>query len=159
MRLVSLAVLCTALLLPGFAAAQDATPPNLRVRVGEHAGFNRVVFDWRTRVPYRVESGSGQATVVFERSATLDLSRYRDNPPPLVKSLGSRPAGGELAVQIGIPMGATLRHFEHGTKVVIDVYAPPIKAAVTGAVQPAPAMPEKTATPAKPAEPTAKPAG
>ncbi len=159
MRLVSFAVLCTALLLPGLAPAQDAAAPNVRVRVGEHGGFNRVVFDWRTRVPYRVENGSNQVTVHFERPATLDLSGYRHNPPPLVKSLASRPDGGKLAVQIGIPMGATLRHFEHGTKVVIDVYAPPINAAMAGAVRPMPAMPEKTATPAKPAEPAAKPAG
>jgi hypothetical protein len=147
MRLVSLVVLSATLLLPGLAAAQDATAPNVRVRVGEHGGFNRVVFDWRTRVPYRVENGSGKVIVHFERLATLDLSRYRHNPPPLVKSLGSRPGVGKLAVQIGIPAGATLRHFKHGTKVVIDVYAPPLKA--TAARMSAP----------KPAESPTKPAG
>jgi hypothetical protein len=151
MRLISLITLSAALLLPDLSAAQDATAPNVRVRVGEHAGFNRVVFDWRTPVPYRVETGSGQATVVFERSATLDLSRYRDNPPPLFRRLVSRPDGDNVSIHIDFPAGATLRHFVHGPKVVVDVYAPPMKAAA--------AMLEKTATPPTPTESPAQPTG
>jgi hypothetical protein len=151
MRLLSLVMISATLLLPGLAAAQDATAQNVRVRGGEHAGFNRVVFDWRTPVPYRVESGSGQATLVFERRATLDLSRYRVNPPPLFRRLSPRGDGDQLSVHIRFPAGARLRHFVYGPKVVVDVYAPPMKAAMAAPVRPAAAM---TRTPsAPPAEP------
>jgi hypothetical protein len=155
MRLIPHLVLWTALLLPGLAGAQNTTDPTVRVRVGEHAGFNRVVFDWQARVPYSVESASGRATVHFERPATLDLSRYRRDPPPLVTSLRPHPEGGGLAVEIGMPAGAKLRHFEHGTSVVIDVLAP-ATGERSAAARPEPASPP-LASPPKAAAPVSPP--
>ena len=61
------------------AAKAKMQPPKkgtVRIRVGEHGGFDRIVFDWSSRVTYRVESKDGVVTVIFEQSATVDLSGY-----------------------------------------------------------------------------------
>ena len=142
---------CAAVLLPGLAAAQTGNPV-VPVRVGEHAGFNRVVFDWPERVSYRVEVTSLRATMHFERPATLDLSGYRHNPPPLFKSVTPRAESGSLAVEIRIPAGSKLRHFAHGTSVVIDVLAPPIRGEAA-----APAVPAATAVTAPATAPAPAP--
>jgi hypothetical protein len=136
------------------AQMQPPKKGTVRVRVGEHGGFDRIVFDWSSRVPYRVESKGGVVTVIFEQSATLDLSGYRKNPPPFFKSVKRRSEGEGMAVDVEIPEGTKLRHFMSGNSVVLDVLAP-------GTPKDAPAA---DAGPAKPAAdqtataPAAKPA-
>lgn len=110
-------------LFPGFVMAQDSGTP-IRVRVGEHAEFSRIVFDWPAKAPYRVEQTGGRATVHFDRPGTLDLARYKRNPPPMVKGINPRDEAGGLTVDIEIPQGAKLRHFYNGTHVVVDVVQP-----------------------------------
>ncbi|MHC4984397.1 MAG: hypothetical protein ACYTF6_14670 [Planctomycetota bacterium] len=123
-------------------AASAQSEPTVRVRVGEHGGFDRIVFDWSSRVAYRVESKGGLATVIFERPARLDLSGYRDNPPPFFRSVKTRSEGTGIAVDVEIPQGTKLRHFMSGNSVVLDVLAP-------GTPKDAPAA---NAEPAKPAK-------
>ena len=134
----------------------------IRVRVGEHGGFDRIVFDWSSKVTYRVESKAGVATVIFGQIGQLDLSHYRKNPPPFFKSIKSRSEGEGVAIDLEIPEGTQLRHFQYGNSVVIDVLAPgtPKNAPAAGAEPAKPAGKQTATGPAeKPAtEPAAKPA-
>ena len=106
------------------SAADAQSEPTVRVRVGEHGGFDRIVFEWSSQVPYRVESTGGLATVIFEQTGQLDLSGYWDNPPPFFRSVKTRSEGTGIAVEVEIPQGTKLRHFTSGNSVVIDVLAP-----------------------------------
>ncbi len=126
----------------------------VRVRVGEHGGFDRIVFDWSSKVTYRVESKVGVATVIFGQIGQFDLSGYRKNPPPFFKSIKSRSEGEGVAIDLEIPEGTQLRHFQYGNSVVIDVLAPgtPKDAPAAGA-EPAKPAGKQTAT-----GPAAKPA-
>ena len=119
----------------------------VRVRVGEHGGFDRIVFDWSSKVTYRVESKVGVATVIFGQIGQFDLSGYRKNPPPFFKSIKSRSEGDGVAVDLEIPEGTELRHFQYGNSVVIDVLAPgtPKDAPAAGAAPAKPAS-KQTAT-------------
>lgn len=135
---------------PSAASAQSEA--TVRVRVGEHGGFDRIVFDWSSRVPYRVESKSGVATVIFERPARLDLTKYRDNPPPFFRSVKTRSEGTGTAVDIEVPQGTKLRHFLSGNSIVLDVLAP-------GTPKDAPAAGLRPAKPAKALTATAPKAG
>ena len=74
MRPITCLLFCAAFLVPGLVLAQDSGTPIL-VRVGEHPTFSRIVFDWPTKAPYRVEQAGGRATVHFDQPGTLDLSR------------------------------------------------------------------------------------
>lgn len=134
MRPITCLLFCATLLLPSFALAQ-AKP--IRVRVGEHPGYSRIVFDWPAKGPYRVEQSGGRATISFDQPGTLDLSRYQRRPPPFVKGISPRAEGGGLKVDIEIPPGAKLRHFYNGTHVVLDVMQPAGGARQTAKAAPA----------------------
>ena len=126
----------------------------VRVRVGEHGGFDRIVFDWASKVTYRVESKGGLATIIFSQVGQLDLSGYRVNPPPFFRSVKTRSEGEGIAVDLEIPQGTELRHFQYGNSVVIDVLAPGTpKDAPAAGTEPAKAASKQTAT-----APAAKPA-
>ena len=97
------------------------------VRVGEHPGFSRIVFDWSRPVGARVERQGGQGGYVvlrFDRVGELDLARFRADPPPEVSRIAARPEGDGLVVTLTVVPGAKTRLFESEGKTVLDVLKP-----------------------------------
>ena len=105
-------------------AAPVLAAERVGLRVGEHPGFSRLVFDWAKPVGSRLEQGSGQATLRFDRPGDLDASKYRADPPPDVTGLEVAAEEGGLTVTLRFPKGAKLRHFESEGNVVLDVLKP-----------------------------------
>jgi len=102
-----------ALLAAPFAMAAEP----VKVRVGEHPGFDRLVFDWVKPVGVRLESTSGQARLIFDRVGDLDLSRVRKDPPPSVRGVTQ----DGLNVVVKIVPGAKVRLWESGSSAVLDI--------------------------------------
>ncbi|MCP5366028.1 MAG: tetratricopeptide repeat protein [Hyphomicrobiales bacterium] len=166
------ATAATAESAPAPAPAEDTAAsevPALGVRYGVHEGFDRVVFDWPTAVPYEVTRDGERAVITFDRPGRLVTGR----PPALdnLRRLAAEVTDGKLAVTLGIPAAARLRHFRSGPKVVVDIGAPPeaptpspapAPAPITApaaAAEPAPAPAPETAAAAAPApEPKPEPA-
>lgn len=103
----------------GPAAAAGAEP--VRVRIGEHPGYSRVVFDWLRYVDYRVRKRQDRLEIEFGRPARLDLSRLTSKPPRYIAAAQARTEGGRTIVEAEVPAGSRVRHFRDGTKVVVDV--------------------------------------
>lgn len=164
-------LLLGALLLAPAAGAGEA--PRVPLRVGSHADHGRLVFDFPSQVPYRIEQAEGRVTIRFGAPATLDLSAAR-RPPRNVLGIEAEGEG----VLIRTAPGTTLRHFRLGNRIVLDLRdapaaterAPPPEArqappparepaaparASPAAARPAPA----TAEGAPPTEPPAGPGG
>ncbi|MEQ8806376.1 MAG: hypothetical protein RIE16_11415, partial [Rhodospirillales bacterium] len=76
----------------GDARAQEAVQVN--VRAGAHATFTRVVFDWPTKVPYKITKDGGLVTVIFEAAAQIDDADLNRNPPLFVGGIRSATQGG-----------------------------------------------------------------
>ena len=116
-------------------------PPSLPLRVGEHPGFSRLVFDWPTRTAYRISQSQKWITVRFDAPAQLDLSEYRLHGLLNVSELAPEVGPKELTVVLTTPSGVGVRHFYHDTHVVVDVLRDggPEKLAASGS-------PEKLAT-------------
>ncbi|MFQ6018261.1 MAG: hypothetical protein ACE5KF_08690, partial [Kiloniellaceae bacterium] len=108
-------------------APAEAGEP-VAVRVGEHPGFSRLVFDWGKPVGTRLDQEPGRATLRFDRPAELDLSRYRADPPPEILRIEVVPDGQGLTVRLSIPKEAKLRLFQDRGKVVLDVLKPGTRA-------------------------------
>lgn len=123
----------------GQAAAQDAAPDTAQnrervaVRVGEHPGFSRIVFEWRRPVGARLEQVDGKTLLRFDRAATLDLEAFRADPPPEVSGMEAAVAGGELLVTLTTIPGAKARLFESAGKTVLDVLRPETSASAKAA--------------------------
>ncbi|MHA1563985.1 MAG: hypothetical protein ACTSX7_01620, partial [Alphaproteobacteria bacterium] len=100
--------------------AKASTGVNVPVRVGEHAKFSRVVFDWPSIVDYEVEESAGAVTVRFSRPATLDLASF-NNPPRDIAGAKLIKADDGTVLAIEISPSSRVRHFRDGFKVVLDV--------------------------------------
>jgi len=109
------------------ARPAPASPPAgqvLGVRVGEHDGYSRVVFDWPRSVAYTLEQDGGVTTITFDQSASPDFGSLRSRPPRFVEGVDSSLDGGRLKVVMRTPATSKVRHFRSGPKVVVDVAAP-----------------------------------
>lgn len=106
----------------GRAAAQDQE--RVAVRVGEHPGFSRIVFDWGRPVAARLEQVDGKTLLRFDRAATLDLKAFRADPPPEISHIEVAVADGGLLVTLTTVPGAKTRLFDSAGKTVLDVLGP-----------------------------------
>ncbi|HEV7267401.1 MAG TPA: hypothetical protein VGN83_21220 [Falsiroseomonas sp.] len=155
------AALLFGLLLPlGALAETPVAETPVRVRVGDHAAYGRVVFDWPARTGYQVEEAEGRIVLRFAAPAAFDLAAVR-RPPRNVSAI-EHEAG--RVVTIGIAPGTRPRVFRLGTRIVVDVLnaaaAPPARATQprTSAAGPARTAPEPpprpaSAAPSSPAAP------
>ncbi len=112
------------------------------VRVGEHSGYSRLVFDWTKDTTYRVNKSGETLTVEFSRNNPLNLKRLRSDPPRFISAAKSQSKKNRRVLSVKVPGKARVRHFRDGTKIVVDVIfrARPANKSVKSA---------KTAPPAK----------
>lgn len=146
---------------PAKTAARPVPPASvLPVRVGQHADYRRVVFDWPKSTPYKVTEADGAARISFDRPASIDEAALRDRLPRRFAALRSeRNARGGLDVVIPIPDGVRLRHLVSGSKVVVDLVNDP-KArspASKSPIAPPPAQAAKAPPPPSPTSPPTSP--
>lgn len=110
--------------LSGGISATAIAAESVAVRVGEHPGFSRLVFDWRGPVGVRLEQTPGRATVHFDRAAELDLTRYKADPPPGIADVSVAEAAPGMAVTVALADGFRARLLEVDGVVVVDVLQP-----------------------------------
>ncbi|MBX3488406.1 hypothetical protein [Parvibaculum sp.] len=108
------------------AAAQgivepDVPLPGLDVRVARHEGISRLVFDWNQPVLYSLVQRQGLATITFDRTATVDLSSLRVDPPPFLSHATAIEHEGRLAVILTLKPGVVITDFREDMAVVLDL--------------------------------------
>ncbi|MBL6076676.1 hypothetical protein JMJ56_01580 [Belnapia sp. T18] len=134
-----------ALLLAAPAAwAQEA----VGVRVGNHPGHGRLVFDWPAPPQYRVEQAGDAVVLYFPPGSAIDLSGARRLP----RNMAAVAAEGE-GIRIALKPGVRARIFRVGPKLVVDALSPPAEPAPVAQAAPARAepAPEVVAPPMAPA--------
>lgn len=121
-----LAVLALAwgLCLTPLGSAGAQAPAQVNVRAGAHATFTRVVFDWPTKVPYKITKDGGLVTVIFEAAARIDDADLNRSPPLFVGGIRSATEGGRTVSVIAVPPRSTVRDFYAGNKIALDVREP-----------------------------------
>ena len=137
-------------------AAPAAAEQRIGLRVGDHPGFGRFVFEGEAAAAraYRVEREGERLRVRFTQPATLDLHAARRLP---------RNATGITAAEQGVDIAlrspeVRVRHFVLGTRVVVDVLDAPRQVAGAAAAPSdtraaARAVPQGADTPAAPVPP------
>ena len=89
------------------------------MRVGNHPGHGRIVFDWPSPPAYRLDRVGDLVVLRFPDAAPVDLSGAR-RPPRNVAGL----AHGGDGIEISLRPGARVRHFRLGPWVVVDLLDP-----------------------------------
>ena len=113
----------------GAAAApvQAARPSSvasggLRVDVGHHPGFTRLVFDWPSKIDYSIARDGRAVSMRFDGSADLDVAALDAAlPKPAFGTPRASQSGGDLVVSLTIPELSYIRHFREDDKIVLDV--------------------------------------
>lgn len=106
------------------AAFAQAPAATIAVRSAEHSGYSRIVFDVRGRYSYQAEIENNRLIMRFDRAVQFDFDRLGRVPLANVGVPVQRTDGGREIVEFAVPEGATLRQFNAGTSLVIDVLAP-----------------------------------
>lgn len=101
--------------------APVAEAPKIKVRVGRHDGFTRLVFDWNQPVLYALVQKDGQATISFDRDAKVDLAPIRVDAPPYLQTITSVSQGGRLAVILKLKEGVSVVDFREDLGIVLDL--------------------------------------
>ncbi len=113
----------------------------VRVRVGDHPGHGRIVFDWPSPPAYRSEQVGDQVVLRFPEAA-VDLSGARRLP----RNVAGLAHGAE-GIEITLRPGARVRHFLLGPMVVVDLLDPVAESVTEPAMRPADVAPVLAATP------------
>ncbi len=101
----------------GLAAAEV---PDVPVRFGTHPTFERMVFDWREPVEYRVETDGPVTVLSFDRAARVDVSAITKGLARLGATVELDAGATQLKLRVTLPASMQLKHFRSGTKVVLD---------------------------------------
>lgn len=109
---VALAVLSFAAPAPTIAMEAE----DVRVRYGRHADYVRLVFDWKEETPYRIDLQPKGAFIEFDAPNGFDFSRVEG----LQRVSAKRLENG--SVHVRYDRARSLKHFRHGTRIVVDLY-------------------------------------
>lgn len=94
----------------------------LRVNVGRHPGFTRLVFDWPENVDYTIARDGRAVSMRFDKAAEVNIRELDAAlPKPAFGSPSASSASGDLVVNLVVPETTYIRHFREGSKVVLDV--------------------------------------
>src|SRR5579864_7107443 len=111
LRIAVLAAVLAGLLV-GTVHAEDM--PQVAVRVGNHPGFGRVVFDLPGLVEYELTQQGQHVTIEFKRDLTIGSA---PSAPHNVQNI----TGGKGRTEFDVVPGTTVRAWRMGDRVVIDV--------------------------------------
>lgn len=111
----------TSVVLDLSATGSVVPPQGPGIRVGEHNGFTRIVFDWEENVSYDIDELDGRIKILFGRSGAPDLSRFTQEPLRYIRSASAEAGDGRLEIILDIAAGTGMRHFRDGNRVVVDV--------------------------------------
>lgn len=95
--------------------------PALKIRAGEHGGFDRLVFDWNLPVNYRIQRVDDRMIIRFDRQAKADLSSIAFMELPYAAGIVDVGDNGGFALQIDLPAGAEIKDNRLDNKVVLDI--------------------------------------
>ncbi|HLI13170.1 MAG TPA: tetratricopeptide repeat protein [Alphaproteobacteria bacterium] len=125
------------------AQAVAETAPLVRVRKGEHKGFDRLVFDWSKPVEYRVAQDGARVTISFDRAARMELAALRRHPPRYAADITAEQTATGTVVSLRLAAGAHLRDFRDGRRIGLDILAPSLSAKTAEAAPKAPTPSEQ----------------
>jgi tetratricopeptide (TPR) repeat protein len=107
------------LVATSFARASD--PPRIAVRHGSHAGYERLVFDWRDGVEFRVERDAARFKLIFGGAATIDVGSVAARLGGHARDVTTKREGSDTIVSMTLGEGVEPNVFRNNASVVLDL--------------------------------------
>jgi len=109
---------------PAPAAADQNTLAKIKVRVGAHDGFTRLVFDWKTKPAYDFSRTGNVAELVFDSPGDIQLQNLGARPPKYIGAIRQDTKTPKSRVKFSVAASSTVKHFVSGQSIVVDITAP-----------------------------------
>ena len=98
-----------------------AQPRQVQARVGEHAGFSRLVFDWPASTKYTLaQPAPGTVEIRFAAPGKIDLNAVKKSGRLLAVTENQMP-GAPLTLVLSVEPGSGVKHHADGNKIVVDI--------------------------------------
>ncbi len=107
------------------ARPPERPPVTVSLAVTEQPGVTRLTFSWPEPTAYRLSRDGDTSRLTFNRTGTLDLSRFDGGLPPRIKTLETVEGAGPLSLLIMPAPETELRHSRSGNTVVLEVKGGP----------------------------------
>ena len=98
--------------------------PKLNVRVGRNKGFTRLVFDWKSRINYRVSAVPTKVSLSFDKEAIINLPKLKKRLPTGITNPAASNLAGRLEFSVEKTPDRASRSFRAGNRIVLDIYDP-----------------------------------
>tara|TARA_R110002072_G_scaffold92798_2_gene206149 strand:- start:255 stop:3677 length:3423 start_codon:yes stop_codon:yes gene_type:complete len=116
--------------LDAAAAAAAAPPPpppealSVSIEYGQASEYTRFEFLWPESVSYTLTQDGDEATLVFDRPATMDLAPLRASPPRHVETLTGGRGDNDYTLTFSLDPEVTARAWQDGNRIVVDLLDP-----------------------------------
>lgn len=99
--------------------------PKVKIRVGRHPTFTRLVFDWSFPTKMKISNKRGKVDVDFEWPADINLGDFGRNLPNTVISASANRDNDGTHVNLVLAPGAEANIFtDSETRYLLDIYSP-----------------------------------
>lgn len=107
-----------------------ASAPTATVQVGAQDGFTRLAFQFIGPTGVTQSQQGERIELRFSRGADMDIAELRSSPPRYLREIRKlSTAGAPVRLALTLEPGVTVRHFEDGNRVIVDLLAPSQSAA------------------------------
>ncbi len=103
------------------ANALEEQEIKVKLRIGAHPTFTRLIFDWNVKVGSALERKGNIIRIKFDQAADLDLSQFISSLPRTVLDVGSQSSDDDLIFNMIIDPRADIRSFQEGNLLIVDV--------------------------------------
>ncbi|WP_208990336.1 hypothetical protein [Pseudovibrio brasiliensis] len=93
----------------------------VKLRIGEHPTFTRLIFDWNVNVGSSFERNGNNIRVKFDQAADLDLSQFKASLPRTVLDVASKTRDNDLIFNMIVDPRVDVRSFQEGKQLIVDV--------------------------------------
>jgi len=106
------------------ASSVQSNNTAIKVRVGDHDGFTRLVFDWKSKTPYTFSRQGNVGELVFAKPGIFALDKIKSDLPKYVGGIEQTVVGNSAVVRFAVPASSTVKHFLSGNSIAVDINQP-----------------------------------
>lgn len=101
--------------------SQKVNASDVRVRLGKHEKYSRIVFDWKDNIKYEVEKNLDKVIIKFDKNNKFIIPSNYKNKIPYIFDIFQETTNDKSSITIKTSKEVRLNHFINNKSVVLDI--------------------------------------